>query len=406
MSDGGSDEEWEVEALLDHRNVDEDGNKLEETEYRIRWVGFPPDDDTWEPRKNLESSLHLIDEYEKKIKRRAQRRKEKRQRRAKLYNYAKDDLPGMPVLNLDMDLDERPLQLPRDFDENKWELAEPFMCPFCGKLTSSHEGLRIHQQKCRPLKKVVEELKKMRPSRQPVDDSSNDEEEAPEMDELASPQKKTGRAAPGSDEEMEAQEFIAKEMGMNVMRVEEEKSEGQQMPSMSELEDQEMSVDQANMTDDEKAAEEENKGQKPPVGDEKAIETPAGEESEGDKIEEELMPKPTEDEIAETTVGSSADEEYKQFLHSPPKACSTQLEDGASGVGISIQIAATEEEGFPPEAEPTSRVRPESPPASEVIDEGNDVYEEVVETTEPEEPPAEEAPVTVIAQPMGQLFDF
>lgn len=42
MSDGGSDEEWEVEALLDHRNVDEDGNKLEETEYRIRWVGFPP----------------------------------------------------------------------------------------------------------------------------------------------------------------------------------------------------------------------------------------------------------------------------------------------------------------------------------------------------------------------------
>ena len=165
----------------------------------------------------------------------------------------------------------------------------------------------------------------MRPSRQPVDDSSNDEEEAPEMDELASPQKKTGRAAPGSDEEMEAQEFIAKEIGMNVMRVEEEKSEGQQMPSMSELEDQEMSVDQANMTDDEKAAEEENKVQKPSVSDEKAIETPAGEESEGDKIEEELMPKPTEDEIAETTVGSSADEEYKQFLHSPPKACSTQL---------------------------------------------------------------------------------
>ena len=51
-------------------------------------------------------------------------------------------------------------------------------------------------------------------------------------------------------------------------------------------------------------------------------------------------------------------------------------------------------------------MRPESPPASEVIDEGNDVYEEVVETTEPEEPPAEEAPVTVIAQPMGQLLYY
>ena len=43
MSDSESSEDeqlWEVEKIVDHRDVDEDGNKVE-VEYRVRWVGFP-----------------------------------------------------------------------------------------------------------------------------------------------------------------------------------------------------------------------------------------------------------------------------------------------------------------------------------------------------------------------------
>ena len=40
-SDAGSDEEWEVEKIVDERFVDDDGKECE-VQYRVRWKDFPP----------------------------------------------------------------------------------------------------------------------------------------------------------------------------------------------------------------------------------------------------------------------------------------------------------------------------------------------------------------------------
>ncbi|KAM7283228.1 chromodomain Y-like protein [Ixodes scapularis] len=54
-------EHYEVERILNHRRKRSGRN--EKQEYLIRWKGFGPEEDTWEPEKNLTGCEELLREY-------------------------------------------------------------------------------------------------------------------------------------------------------------------------------------------------------------------------------------------------------------------------------------------------------------------------------------------------------
>ena len=60
-SDGESDL-FEVEYVYDHK-VDESGERL----FKVRWLGYSANDDTWEPEENLGEAIYLAHEYEERI---------------------------------------------------------------------------------------------------------------------------------------------------------------------------------------------------------------------------------------------------------------------------------------------------------------------------------------------------
>ena len=55
--------------------------------YRVRWAGYGPDWDTWEPYDNLESCHHVIDQYiadrKKALEKEKEREKEKEKKEEK-----------------------------------------------------------------------------------------------------------------------------------------------------------------------------------------------------------------------------------------------------------------------------------------------------------------------------------
>ena len=55
-----SDDEYEVESIVDHKVVDG------KTYYRIRWVGYSPEADTWEGTENL-NCPELLRAYQEKM---------------------------------------------------------------------------------------------------------------------------------------------------------------------------------------------------------------------------------------------------------------------------------------------------------------------------------------------------
>jgi len=55
-------EEFEVEEILDSRDVEADGQLRKE--YKVRWMGYDEDDDTWEPIENLENAKDTIEAFE------------------------------------------------------------------------------------------------------------------------------------------------------------------------------------------------------------------------------------------------------------------------------------------------------------------------------------------------------
>ena len=90
LIDSHGDERWVVEAIVDHRPHDEtdllpasvgktrkslrqrrDKRSLSRRllrEYRVRWVGYPPDQDTWTPRHILEEDVpDVLHEYESQL---------------------------------------------------------------------------------------------------------------------------------------------------------------------------------------------------------------------------------------------------------------------------------------------------------------------------------------------------
>lgn len=63
--DEEEDQIFNVEAIIDHKM--EDG----ETLYRVRWEGYSPDDDTWEPIENLKGCPDKLSEYLDKIRKKS-----------------------------------------------------------------------------------------------------------------------------------------------------------------------------------------------------------------------------------------------------------------------------------------------------------------------------------------------
>jgi transposase InsO family protein len=60
-------DEYEVEHILDHRHV-----KSHRTyEFLVRWAGYSPEHDTWEPEANLKNAPNVLKEYWARVNRRA-----------------------------------------------------------------------------------------------------------------------------------------------------------------------------------------------------------------------------------------------------------------------------------------------------------------------------------------------
>ncbi|CAG5098809.1 Oidioi.mRNA.OKI2018_I69.XSR.g15997.t1.cds [Oikopleura dioica] len=83
---GSEEEEYEVEHILDERMEENDAG-VKVKHYRIRWKGFGPDDDTWEPKENLDCD-DLITAFEEKARK---EREEKKQRKREQKEKAKKE---------------------------------------------------------------------------------------------------------------------------------------------------------------------------------------------------------------------------------------------------------------------------------------------------------------------------
>ena len=51
-------EEFEIEAILTHRTY-----KNRETRYLIKWKGYDPSENTWEPESNLSNAEEELNDY-------------------------------------------------------------------------------------------------------------------------------------------------------------------------------------------------------------------------------------------------------------------------------------------------------------------------------------------------------
>ena len=59
-------EDFEVEEIVDHRPKGE-GRTNRKVEYRVKWVGYGPKNNTWEPFENLEGAPDALNDYWAKI---------------------------------------------------------------------------------------------------------------------------------------------------------------------------------------------------------------------------------------------------------------------------------------------------------------------------------------------------
>ena len=60
--DDGSHDEWEVEEIIRSRWTGKGRNKRKE--WRVKWKGFGPEHDTWEPAENLINAKEHLDTFE------------------------------------------------------------------------------------------------------------------------------------------------------------------------------------------------------------------------------------------------------------------------------------------------------------------------------------------------------
>lgn len=58
-------EEYEVESIVDSKHLKKGW------QYRVRWKGYSPQEDTWEPKENLGNAKKALDHYHKSQLKRA-----------------------------------------------------------------------------------------------------------------------------------------------------------------------------------------------------------------------------------------------------------------------------------------------------------------------------------------------
>jgi len=134
MSEYYSDEnEYEIESIIDVKRID--GEK----KYRVRWKGYSPEDDTWEPKESLDNCPEVIKEFKKRMKIR------------KYEKEKKDTIEKNPLPSINEDVDSiHPQKVsksiePKNFleptiekeivfemknliDENKFDIEEQIEC--------------------------------------------------------------------------------------------------------------------------------------------------------------------------------------------------------------------------------------------------------------------------------------
>ena len=66
-------EEFEVDRILDHRSSK--SGKREKREFLIRWLGYGPEHDTWEPEASLENAPECLKDYWKYLGEKSQRKR-------------------------------------------------------------------------------------------------------------------------------------------------------------------------------------------------------------------------------------------------------------------------------------------------------------------------------------------
>ena len=80
------DQQYEVEAILNHRKIGKT------TEYLIKWVGYDDSENTWEPEKNvIENSKEMLQSYWDSVKEKA---KNKKAEKAKEHDKHKEKEKG------------------------------------------------------------------------------------------------------------------------------------------------------------------------------------------------------------------------------------------------------------------------------------------------------------------------
>ena len=72
-------DEYEVESIVDKRVSGAGASRV--TQYKVRWVGYGPKDDTWEPLQALHSAKNLVQAFERA--QRAERAASDKQRKRK-----------------------------------------------------------------------------------------------------------------------------------------------------------------------------------------------------------------------------------------------------------------------------------------------------------------------------------
>lgn len=60
-----NEEEYEVEQILAHRSVKKGRRSIKE--YLIKWKGYGPEENTWEPQNHLDGARELLQEYRSRV---------------------------------------------------------------------------------------------------------------------------------------------------------------------------------------------------------------------------------------------------------------------------------------------------------------------------------------------------
>ena len=58
-------EEYKVESILDSKRTGD------QWEYLVKWKGYGPEEDSWEPKENLDHAKELLKKYHRKLMKKA-----------------------------------------------------------------------------------------------------------------------------------------------------------------------------------------------------------------------------------------------------------------------------------------------------------------------------------------------